>query len=170
MSFSGLNNNRVFFYRDPANGRRSIARPSRNDSTGRLGTSYLGVRQQKDRAWGMGKCCNLSTWGQWLTSYITDSTVGDKHWQTAVAALLNGTWGFANTSGKYRDEGSPGVVLDADVKCVSCWGTWDGSTHTPLNPAPHWLLSWVRPASSESMSHCVNSLLKSASTCLWTPN
>lgn len=64
MPFSVLNNNHLFFYRDPANGRRSIARPSPSASTGRLGTSYLGVRQQRDRAWGTGKCFNLSTWGQ----------------------------------------------------------------------------------------------------------
>lgn len=41
---------------------------------------------------------------------------------------------------------SPRAVLDGGVKCVSCCGTWDNSTHIPPNHhASHWLTSPPRP-------------------------
>lgn len=100
MSFGELNNIRLFSYRDSSHGRRCVARPGPPDSTAPLGTGtlYLGAR-------ATGKCSDLSSWGQRLTSYITDSTAGDKLRQTAV--LLNATRGFAKMGGTQRDGGIP---------------------------------------------------------------
>lgn len=100
MSFGELNNIRLFSYRDSSHGRRCVARPGPPDSPAPLGTGtlYLGAR-------ATGKCSDLSSWGQRLTSYITDSTAGDKLRQTA--ALLNATRGFAKMGGTQRDGGIP---------------------------------------------------------------